>query len=89
LTINPIDYEDPVAQIFTGENNNMDAFSNMMGPCASKWVENMVKDSFVSAFFSGTSFRHVWNVYVVYKLLVAEWNLNWGSLDSLTVILEL
>ena len=32
LTINPIDYEDPIAQIFTGGKINMDAFMDVMGP---------------------------------------------------------
>ena len=27
-----IDYEDPIAQIFAGENIDMDSFMNVMGP---------------------------------------------------------
>ena len=51
LTINPMDYEDPIAQIFAGENIDMDAFLNIMGPDANEWGRNMAKDPFASAFF--------------------------------------
>ena len=34
ITINPMDYEDPIAQIFAGEHINMDSFMNSMGPDA-------------------------------------------------------
>ena len=51
LTINPIDYKDPITQIFAGENINMDAFIDVMGPCPKKWAENIAKDPFASAFF--------------------------------------
>jgi hypothetical protein len=30
--INPLDYEDPIAQIFAGEDINMDTFMETMGP---------------------------------------------------------
>ena len=32
MTINPLDYEDPIAQIFAGEKIDMDSFFESMGP---------------------------------------------------------
>ena len=51
LTINPMDYEDPIAQIFAGENINMDSFLEFMGPDSSKRARNVANDPFASASF--------------------------------------
>lgn len=51
LTINPIDYEDPIAQVLAGENIDMDCFMDVIGPDASKRGRNMAKDPFASAAF--------------------------------------
>ena len=51
ITINPMDYEDPIAQIFAGEDIDMDCFMNMMGPDANKRARNMANDPFTSAAF--------------------------------------
>lgn len=51
ITINPMDYEDPIAQIFAGEDIDMDCFMNMMGPDANKRARNMANDPFASAVF--------------------------------------
>ena len=32
MTINPLDYDDPIVQIFTGEKIDMDSFFESMGP---------------------------------------------------------
>ena len=59
LIINPIDYEDPVVQIFMGEKINMDAFMDIIGPSLNKRAENIAKDPFALAFFSNLSFRQL------------------------------
>jgi hypothetical protein len=51
LTINPMDYEDPIAQIFAGEDIDMDVFDAMMGPDANIRGRNMANDPFASAWF--------------------------------------
>ena len=51
LTINPMDYEDPIVQVWAGEQVDMDRFMNIMGPDANQRVRNMVHDPFASASF--------------------------------------
>lgn len=51
LTINPLDYDDPIAQIFAGEHIDMDSFSNLVGPDAARRARNMANDPFASAAF--------------------------------------
>ena len=41
LTINPMDYEDPIVQIWAGEQIDMDDFMNIMGPDHNKCMRNM------------------------------------------------
>jgi Helitron helicase-like domain at N-terminus len=48
LTINPMNYEDPIAQILVGEEINMDLFMEFMGPEPSKHARNVAKDPFAS-----------------------------------------
>jgi hypothetical protein len=51
LTINPMDYEDPIAQIFAGEHIDMNSFMHIMGPDARRRGMNMANDPFASALF--------------------------------------
>ena len=51
VTINPMDYEDPIAQILAGENIDMDTFLSTLGPNASERSRNMANDPFASALF--------------------------------------
>ena len=51
MTINPMDYEDPIVQIFAGENIDMDSFMNLMGPSPSSRAKNMADDPYASASF--------------------------------------
>lgn len=51
LTINLMNYEDPIAQIFTGQNINMNAFLDIVGPDSNEHAKNMVSDPFASATF--------------------------------------
>jgi hypothetical protein len=44
MTINPMDYEDPIAQIFTGENIDMDNFNARFGPDANVRARNIAND---------------------------------------------
>lgn len=51
VTINPMDYEDPIAQIFAGENIDMDTFMDVMELNARQRARNMANDPFASASF--------------------------------------
>lgn len=51
VTINPMDYEDPIAQVLAGENIDMDSFIDVMDPSASQRAKNMANDPFASASF--------------------------------------
>lgn len=51
LTINPLDYEDPIAQIFAGENIDMNSFMDFLGPDGNARSRNMAADPFASASF--------------------------------------
>jgi Helitron helicase-like domain at N-terminus len=51
VTINPLDYEDSIAQILVGEKSNMESFMNMPGQNASEHARNMANDPFASASF--------------------------------------
>lgn len=51
MTINPMDYEDPIAQIFAGENIDMDSFMDFMGPDPNQRAKNVANDPFASASF--------------------------------------
>ena len=51
LTINPMDYEDPIAQVFAGEDIDMNAFSDVMRADVNGRMKNMTNDPFASASF--------------------------------------
>ena len=53
VTINPMDYEDPIAQVLAGEDIDMDSFIDVttIGPDASQRARNMANDPFASASF--------------------------------------
>ena len=51
VTINPMDYEDPIAQVLAGENIDMDSFIDVMEPNAAQRAKNMANDPFASASF--------------------------------------
>jgi hypothetical protein len=51
MTINPLDYENPIAQIFAGEDIDMDSFMNFMGPDPNQRARNMANDPFASSAF--------------------------------------
>ena len=59
LTINPMDYEDPIAQIFAGENIDMNTFFQVTGPDANSRARNMANDPFASAAFFNFIIRTV------------------------------
>jgi len=46
-----MDYEDPIAQVFAGEDIDMDSFVNVMGPDSNTRARNMAMDPFASAVF--------------------------------------
>lgn len=49
LTINPNDLHDPVAQVFIGENIDLDEFDRQTGPSKQKRAENVAGDPYGSA----------------------------------------
>src|SRR5258708_6477075 len=51
ITINPSDLHDPIAQVFAGEDINMDAFNELSGVSAVKCTENIAKDPYMAVKF--------------------------------------
>jgi hypothetical protein len=51
ITINPLDYDDPVAQVFTGENIDMDDFNSGVGPDHIRRGINIARDPYAAAKF--------------------------------------
>jgi len=51
LTINPNDLQDPIAQVFAGEDIDMDAFNNLAGPDADQRARNIAADPYAAAKF--------------------------------------
>lgn len=49
LTINPSDTNDPIAQVLTGEEIDLDAFCNTAGPDGNQRAMNIANDPFASA----------------------------------------
>ena len=51
ITINPSDLHDPIAQIFAGEDINMDDFMATLGPDKAKRAKNIADDPYAAAKF--------------------------------------
>ncbi|KIK28379.1 hypothetical protein PISMIDRAFT_91012, partial [Pisolithus microcarpus 441] len=51
ITINPCDLHDPIAQVFAGENIDMDQFVRMLGPTKDVRAQNMAADPYAAAKF--------------------------------------
>ena len=51
VMINPMDYEDPIAQVFAGKDIDMNSFMDVMAPDPNKRARNMADDPLVSASF--------------------------------------
>jgi len=51
ITINPCDLHDPIAQVFAGENINLDDLQEKPGPSKEKRAENMALDPYAAAKF--------------------------------------
>jgi Helitron helicase-like domain at N-terminus len=51
ITINPVDIHDPVAQVFAGENIDMDRFISTCGPDSDQRARNIAKDPYAAAKF--------------------------------------
>lgn len=49
ITINPLDLCDPIAQVFAGENIDLDNFLNTMGPDSSQHAKNIAGNPFAAA----------------------------------------
>ncbi|EJU03695.1 hypothetical protein DACRYDRAFT_49622 [Dacryopinax primogenitus] len=51
FTIMPNDLHDPLAQVFAGEDINMNHFMNTVGPSSSKRAQNIMQDPYTAAKF--------------------------------------
>ena len=51
ITINPCDLHDPIAQVFAGENLNLDDLHEKIGPSKEKRAENMALDPYAASKF--------------------------------------
>jgi hypothetical protein len=51
ITINPCDLHDPIAQVFCGEEINLDNFMATMGPPKEKRTQNIAGDPYGAAKF--------------------------------------
>ncbi|GLB44644.1 putative G-quadruplex DNA unwinding [Lyophyllum shimeji] len=51
ITINPSDLHDPIAQVFAGENIDLDKFLSTLGPDAEKRAQNIASDPYAAAKF--------------------------------------
>lgn len=51
MTINPCDLHDPIAQIFAGENIDLDNFMSSMAPAKDEQAKNVARDPYASAKF--------------------------------------
>ena len=71
ITVNPCDLHDPIAQIFVGEDIDLDAFLNTMGPDKHKRATNIAGDPFAAAkffhFIIKTMFECLFNIKVSVK----------------------
>ena len=59
LTINPDDLHDPIAQVFAGENIDLDAFEATLGPDKQTHAKNMARDPCAAAKFFDFMVRSV------------------------------
>ncbi|KIM50293.1 hypothetical protein SCLCIDRAFT_145900 [Scleroderma citrinum Foug A] len=51
ITINPCNLHDPIAQVFAGEEINLDKFNSLLGPSKQKRAENVAADPYAAAKF--------------------------------------
>jgi Helitron helicase-like domain at N-terminus len=51
ITINPTDIQDPIAQVFAGEDIDMDSFLSCSGPNVDERVKNVANDPYAAAKF--------------------------------------
>ena len=51
ITINPCDLHDPIAQVFAGEQIDLDKFQSMLGPSKEKRAEHVAADLYAAAKF--------------------------------------
>lgn len=57
VTINPCDLHDPIAQVFAGEEIDLDRFNAMLGPSKEKRASNIAMDPYAAAKFFHTIIR--------------------------------
>ncbi|RDB16871.1 ATP-dependent DNA helicase PIF1 [Hypsizygus marmoreus] len=59
ITINPPDSQDPIAQVMTGEDIDLDKFNALLGPTANQRAINIASDPYASARYFHTIVRVV------------------------------
>ena len=77
LTINPDDLHDPVAQIFVGEQIDMDAFLRTAGPDGEQRAQNIAADPFAAAKFFHFMVRTV--LETLFKIKVSPFQVKTES----------
>ena len=68
ITINPCDLHDPIAQVFAGEEIDLDHFNASMGPSKEKRAQNIAMDPYAAArffhFMIGTTLETLFGIKV-------------------------
>ncbi|KIO01480.1 hypothetical protein M404DRAFT_961993 [Pisolithus tinctorius Marx 270] len=49
LTINPVDLHNPIAQVFAGENIDLNQFNAQLGPDSNQHAENIAANPYAAA----------------------------------------
>lgn len=84
ITINPSDLHDPVAQVFAGEEINMDQFVAHLGPDSNKRARNLAKDPYAATkyfhFIIKTLLETMYGIKVLQNRVVS----NMGVLGRLS-----
>ncbi|KAK6996194.1 hypothetical protein R3P38DRAFT_3629326 [Favolaschia claudopus] len=62
ITINPVDIHDPIAQIFAGEDIDLDRFMAALGPDGEKRAQNVAADPYAAAKFFHFTIRTILEV---------------------------
>ncbi|KAK6966652.1 hypothetical protein R3P38DRAFT_3612877, partial [Favolaschia claudopus] len=62
ITIDPVDIHDPIAQIFAGEDIDLDKFMAVLGPDGEKRAQNIAADPYAAAKFFHFTIRTILEV---------------------------
>ncbi|OCH83703.1 hypothetical protein OBBRIDRAFT_742815 [Obba rivulosa] len=84
ITINPNDLHDPIAQIFVGEDINLDAFVRMAGPDKEERARNIAADPYAAAKFFHFMIQTI--LHTLFGIDVTRYQVksNWGVLGCVS-----